>query len=230
MGAAVGADVGPGAAVGETATAPGGVIGVAAGVDGVWMVGSGAATGLSGVAVGDVSGVAAGVMGVVASGGEEPGAAIGAVTGSRGDPSGLNFSTAMPTRAAASTRLTPSWIMICRISSRTCSNAGGGAARRSSSLMMCQPKRVCTGAAVTSPGFRANAASENSGSMSVFLKNPRSPPLVAPGSLLLVRANSAKSPPLASWAVIAFACASSGTRIWRARISSSPGLPAKSRS
>ncbi len=67
-----------------------------------------------------------------------------------GVPSMLNFCTVSPVRACATACCTPSWIIFWRSSSRACSKVGGGAVRRSSSLMTCQPNWVCTGVCVIS--------------------------------------------------------------------------------
>ena len=127
-------------------------------------------------------------------------------------------------RACLTTACTASWIIDWRNASRACSNACGAAVRWPSVWITCQPYRVCTGACVTPLSGSANAASANSGSMSPFLKKPRSPPSVAPGSVLLALARTTKSPPLPNCAIRSFAFASSFTRMWRACTSGSPGL------
>ena len=60
--------------------------------------------------------------------------------------------------------------------------------------MTCQPNWVCTGSGDICPGCRAKAAVANSGTISSFLKKPRSPPCCAPlGSLLYCFASALKS-------------------------------------
>ena len=49
--------------------------------------------------------------------------------------------------------------------------------------MTCQPNWLWTGVWVICPSFMAKAALANSGTMSVFLNQPRSPPFTLPGSV-----------------------------------------------
>ena len=93
-----------------------------------------------------------------------------------GEPSRLNFSTVTSARACATTFCTPSWIIFWRSSSCACSKVGGSARRALLHLDHVPAELGVHRRCEIWPGFSANAAAANSGTMSSFLKKPRSPP------------------------------------------------------
>ncbi len=150
--------------------------------------------------------------------------AAAAVSGVIGVPSMLNFCDREPDARLVQACRTPSWMICWRISSRACSNGGGGAVRRSSHLddvpaELRLDRRLRRLAGLQREGgggeFRHHVGLLEAAEVAAVLR--RRVRAVRLGQRREVAA-------LVQLAMISFASASLSTRMWRAWTSSSPGL------